>query len=88
VYARRRLRKGEGDASPDEKLCRELTRRFQAALNGIDVPAMVSLLAEDQPVSVRESAPLRIRAGACADDAPYGLPWRPSVHAARVAPTA
>jgi branched-subunit amino acid aminotransferase/4-amino-4-deoxychorismate lyase len=73
--ARRRLRedKGEkGETAPDEKLCRELVRRFQAAINGIDVPAMVSLLAEEQPVSVREAPQLRLRA-ACANDAAYRL---------------
>jgi RNA polymerase sigma-70 factor (ECF subfamily) len=71
--ARRRLREDQGEASPDEKLCRELIRRFQAAINGMDVPAMVTLLADEQPVSVRESPQLRIRAGACANDAWYGL---------------
>jgi RNA polymerase sigma-70 factor (ECF subfamily) len=71
--ARRRLREDKGEASPDEKLCRELIRRFQAAINGRDVPAMVTLLAEEQPVSVRESPQLRIHTGACANDAWYGL---------------
>jgi RNA polymerase sigma-70 factor (ECF subfamily) len=71
--ARRRLREDKGEASPDEKLCRELIRRFQAAINGRDVPAMVTLLAEEQPVSVRESPQLRIHTGACANDARYGL---------------
>jgi RNA polymerase sigma factor (sigma-70 family) len=81
--ARRRLRedKGEGkgtmgdkgQTSPDEKLCRDLIRRFQAAINGIDVPAMVSLLFDEQPVSVRASPQPRIRVGACANDASYGL---------------
>jgi RNA polymerase sigma factor (sigma-70 family) len=71
--ARRRLREDKGEASPDEKLCRELIRRFQAAINGMDVPAMVTLLAEEQPVSVRESPQRRIRVGACANDASYGL---------------
>jgi RNA polymerase sigma-70 factor (ECF subfamily) len=71
--ARRRLREDKGEASPAEKLCRELIRRFQAAINGVDVPAMVTLLAEEQPVSVRESPQLRIHTGACANDASYGL---------------
>jgi RNA polymerase sigma factor (sigma-70 family) len=77
--ARRRLHGDKGDkgdkdqTSPDEKLCRELIRRFQAAINGVDVPAMISLLAEEQPVSVHESPPLRLNAGACANDASYGL---------------
>jgi RNA polymerase sigma-70 factor (ECF subfamily) len=71
--ARRRLREDKAEATPDEKLCRELIRRFQAAINGRDVPAMVTLLAEEQPVSVRESPQLRIHTGACANDAWYGL---------------
>ena len=71
--ARRRLREEKDEASPDEKLCRELIRRFQAAINGRDVPAMVTLLAEEQPVSVRESPQLRVHVGACANDAWYGL---------------
>jgi hypothetical protein len=75
--SRRRLRlvedKGEAEAPASEKLCRELIRRFQAAINGIDVPAMLMLLGEEQPVSVRESPRLRIHAGACANDASYGL---------------
>jgi RNA polymerase sigma-70 factor (ECF subfamily) len=71
--ARRRLREDRGEASPDEKLCRELIRRFQAAINGMDVPAIVTLLAEEQPVSVRESPQLRNYAGACANDAAYSL---------------
>jgi len=71
--ARRRLREDKSEAPPGEKLCRELLRRFQAAINGRDVPAIVTLLAEEQPVSVRESPQLRIQAGACANDASYGL---------------
>lgn len=53
--ARKRLRRIGDEVSPDDKLCRELVRRFQAAINGRDLPAMVSLLAEQQPVSVREA---------------------------------
>jgi hypothetical protein len=49
--ARRRLRE-ERWQTPDEKLCRELVRRFEAAINGLDVPAMVMVLAEEQPMSV------------------------------------
>jgi RNA polymerase sigma-70 factor (ECF subfamily) len=71
--ARRRLRQDEAEAPASEKLCRELVRRFQAAINGMDVPAMVALLSEEQPVSVRESPRLRIDGGACANDAWYGL---------------
>lgn len=71
--ARRRLREAEVEAAPEEKLCRELLRRFQAAINGVDVPAMVTLLGDEQPVSVHESPRLRIHAGACANDTSYRL---------------
>lgn len=69
--ARRRLRENKDEVSPDEKLSRELIRRFQAAINGVDVPAMVALLVEEQPVFMRTSAQLRVRASACANDASY-----------------
>jgi RNA polymerase sigma-70 factor (ECF subfamily) len=71
--ARRHLREDKGEAALDQKLCRELIRRFQAAINGVDLPAMVSLLAEEQPVSVHASAQPRMRAGASANDASYRL---------------
>jgi RNA polymerase sigma-70 factor (ECF subfamily) len=71
--ARRRLREDKGEVSPDEKLCRELVRRFQAAINGLDLPAMVTLLAQEQPVAVCESPRLPMDARACANDASYGL---------------
>jgi RNA polymerase sigma-70 factor (ECF subfamily) len=61
--ARRRLRVPVDDTPPDDKLCRELIRRFHAALDGLDVPAMVNLLMETQPMAVR--------AQACANDATY-----------------
>lgn len=67
--ARRRLREDQDAAAPDEKLSRELVRRFQLALNGVDVPAMVTLLAGEQPVSV--CASLRLGTGTCANDACY-----------------
>ena len=54
--ARRRLRAPDGDTPPDDRLCRELIRRFHAALDGLDVPAMVNLLTETQPMAVRASA--------------------------------
>jgi RNA polymerase sigma-70 factor (ECF subfamily) len=63
--ARRRLRAPDDDAPQDDKLCRELIRRFHAALDGLDVPAMVNLLMETQPLAVR--------AQACANDAAYAL---------------
>ncbi|WP_323143593.1 sigma-70 family RNA polymerase sigma factor [Massilia phyllosphaerae] len=69
--ARRRLREDRRETSPEEKLCRELVLRFQAAINGRDLPAMVSLLGNEQPVAVHEAAPPRLRTGACANDALY-----------------
>lgn len=63
--ARRRLRAPDGEAPPDEKLCRELIRRFHAALDGVDVPAMTALLADTQPLAVR--------GGTSANDAAYGI---------------
>jgi RNA polymerase sigma-70 factor (ECF subfamily) len=71
--ARRRLREAEAEMPASEKLCRELLRRFQAAINGLDVPAMVTLLGEEQPMSVHQAPRLRIDAGPCANDAAYGL---------------
>jgi len=70
--ARRRLRELRPDAPQSDRLCRELIRRFQAAINGLDVPALITLLGDEQPVSVHESPQLRIDAGACANDASYG----------------
>jgi RNA polymerase sigma-70 factor (ECF subfamily) len=63
--ARRRLREAANDADTGEKINRELVRRFQAAINGVDVAAMVTLLSEEQPMSVQ--------AHACANDAIYAL---------------
>lgn len=77
--ARRRLRESgsedgaEAGAPPAEKLCRDLLRRFQAAINGRDVPAMVTLLGEEQPMSVGASPRMRLRGGPGANDALYGL---------------
>jgi RNA polymerase sigma-70 factor (ECF subfamily) len=71
--ARRRLRENQHEASLDEKLCRERVRRFQAAINGLDLPAMVTLLANEQPMSVVAAPPVRSRASACANDAFYAL---------------
>lgn len=63
--ARRRLRARADGPAPDDKLCRELIRRFHAALDGLDVPAMVTLLGETQPMAVRASA--------SANDASYAV---------------
>jgi len=71
--ARRRLRADTREATPEEKFCRELVLRFQAAINGRDLPAMVSLLGSEQPVAVHEAAPPRLRTRACANDARYRL---------------
>jgi RNA polymerase sigma factor (sigma-70 family) len=71
--ARRRLREADEEARPEEKLCRELVRSFQAAINGLDLPAVVTLLAVEQPVSVQASPRLRMRTEACANDVSYRL---------------
>lgn len=71
--ARRKLRDHVAEVPPEEKLCRELIRRFQAAINGMDVPAMVTLLGDEQPVAVCESPRWRLGAGACANDAYYNV---------------
>ena len=42
--ARRRLREDEAEAS--DKLCRALIQRFQAAINGLNVPELLALLGE------------------------------------------
>ena len=70
--ARRRLRESDAEAAGGDKLCRELIRRFQAAINDLDVPAMMSLLADEQPVSVCAPPRLPTHARACANDAAYG----------------
>lgn len=72
--ARRRLREVRDDELPDEKLSRELVRRFQVAINSIDTTSMAALLVGEQPVSVRAvAAQPQVRTGACANDALYGL---------------
>lgn len=76
--ARRRLHERAHEAPPDDRLSRELVRRFHAALDGVDVPAMLALLAQPQPLAVRRTPrqPLRQRppcACACANDAAYRL---------------
>jgi RNA polymerase sigma factor (sigma-70 family) len=69
--ARRRLRAREEGLDPSHKQSRELVRQFQAAINGLDVPAMVSLLADEQPMAVRTGPPARLGAQDCANDACY-----------------
>ena len=69
--ARRRLREHQEQLPATEKMCRELLRRFQAAINGMDIPAMVTLLGEEQPMSVLVTPPLRLRAGDSANEAVY-----------------
>jgi RNA polymerase sigma factor (sigma-70 family) len=73
--ARRRLRADDTETPPEEKMCRELVLRFQAAINGRDVPAMMHLLAGEQPVSVRQAPPLRmrLRGVAAANEACYAF---------------
>lgn len=58
--ARRRLRVVL-DEQPEEQLNRELVRRFQAAINNMDAPAVVTLLTDMQPMQ------------ACANDASYTM---------------
>jgi len=62
LRARRRLGEAAAETPPEEKLSRELIRRFQAAINNLDVPAVVTLLTDTQPYAV-----------ACANDASYAL---------------
>lgn len=69
--ARRRLQRADGPEAQDARLCRDLVYRFQCALDGVDLPAMVTLLVREQPVFVREAPQLRLQAGACANDASY-----------------
>lgn len=54
--ARRRLRQAAAEADREEKLNHDLVRRFQAAINGMDMPAIVTLLGDGQPISVGASA--------------------------------
>lgn len=58
--ARRRLQSAP-ESDYRTKLSRELIRRFQAAIQGVDVPAMVSLLGEEQPMAVHEAPPTAVR---------------------------
>jgi RNA polymerase sigma factor (sigma-70 family) len=69
--ARRRLRQAQAGQDVDDKLARELVRHFQAAIDGQDVPAMVNLLADSQPVSVL--APSQPDRDGCANDGCYAL---------------
>ncbi len=71
--ARRRLRAKNAEPPESERLCRELLRRFQAAINHMDMPAMVTLLCDEQPVQVRAAPQLRYDAGASANDAIFYL---------------
>jgi RNA polymerase sigma-70 factor (ECF subfamily) len=82
--ARRRLRESASAAlaEHEEKRCRERVRRFQAAINGMGVPALAALLADEQPVSVLAAAPsashplvdaVGTSARACANEACYVL---------------
>jgi len=70
--ARRRLRENMGkEAAREERLCRELVRLFQAAINGMDVEAAVTLLLDEQAMSVRAAPAVRAVRGPCANDALY-----------------
>jgi RNA polymerase sigma-70 factor (ECF subfamily) len=63
--ARKRLRAESDEPLPEEKLSKELVRRFQLAINGMDAPLVVTLLTDMQPEARR--------LGACANDACYSL---------------
>lgn len=71
--ARRRLSERSTDVPSSERLCRELIRRFQAAINDLDIPAMLTLLGDEQPMSVIRSPQVRNRADHSANDALYAL---------------
>lgn len=71
--ARRKLGAQDDRTAQEEALCRELVRRFQAALEGRDVPAMVLLLADEQPLALPPAPQPRLRAGASANDAAYRI---------------
>jgi len=73
--ARRRLREQQAgtEAPASEKLNRELIRRFQAAINSMDVPTMLTLLTDEQAMSVLESPRLQIQTSPCANDVTYPL---------------
>ena len=66
---RLRLRAQKSEVEAGEKLSRELIRRFQAAMHGMDVPAMISLLGDEQPMSVLGS----LARGPSANQACYRL---------------
>lgn len=69
--ARRRLRAVQDEQAPAARLHRALIRQFQAAINGRDMPSMMSLLADDQPVSVQAAPAPAMRLPA--NDACYRL---------------
>jgi len=69
--ARRRLREDKEKVAHEERLCRDLVLRFQAAINGMDVPAVVTLLLDEQPMMVRDVPTMRARRGPSANDAVY-----------------
>lgn len=71
--ARRRLQAIPENTPLEEKLCRQLVRSFQAAINGLDAPMVASLLASELPVSVHAAPRPCIRKGACVNDARYEL---------------
>jgi len=68
--ARRRLRERATETPPDQKLCRDLIRRFHAALHGADIPAITLLLMGGQAMFVAD-AQIEARGAASANDACY-----------------
>lgn len=67
--ARKRLQLRAEELGPEEKLCRELVRDFQAAINGQDRDAVVTLLTGDQPHFVHEQTFARLCGAPSANDA-------------------
>jgi RNA polymerase sigma-70 factor (ECF subfamily) len=77
--ARRRLRERADQMQqthrnpPDEQLCRDLIRRFHAALQGADIPAMTLLLTGEQPLFVADAPSVQARSAVRTNDACYRL---------------
>jgi RNA polymerase sigma-70 factor (ECF subfamily) len=68
--ARKKLCKERMLKTADDKLCRDLIRRFQIALDGRDVPTIIALLADEQPMFVYQPS---TKLDGCANDALYHL---------------
>ncbi|MFL6660492.1 MAG: sigma-70 family RNA polymerase sigma factor [Massilia sp.] len=71
--ARRRLRDHASARSAEEKRSRELIQRFHAAINGMDMVAMLSLLSDPQPMAVHLGKQASIERGICANEAAFSV---------------